>query len=208
LLASGWPEAAIDAAFTRYRQSETPVVRKDTHKQGPKRLRPVSLKSRWQKAASVAVLVVVAGAGFYLTRPHVKEPVAAAQATHTLTDAEKRRNDVMAVAGGMGQFSVANKVLPAKTVPAGATMLEFCGEACDPSNPDVVQLTLYSPANVRIVPFVPGLPAPGTNTMLVVTSGKCNDGNLDAQAATKPRAAVLLYSELVKDSLTTHCVTL
>jgi len=208
LLASGWPEAAVDEAFTRYRQSVTPVVRKDTHKQGPKRLRAVSLKSRWQKAAGLAVLACLVGAGIYLSRSHMKQPAVAAQTVHVLTDSEKRRSDVMAVAGGMGQFSAAYSALPIKTVAAASGALEFCGASCDPTNPDVVQLTFYNPANVRIVPFSIGLPAPGTENMVVVAAGKCNGSTLDGQAATKPRAAVLLYSELVKDVLTTHCVVL
>jgi hypothetical protein len=208
LLASGWPQAAVDDAFTRYRQSESRVARKDTHKQGPKRLKVVSLKRRWQKAVGLALIVGLVGFGVHLATHHVKTPVAAAQSTHIMTDSEKRRSDVLAVAGGMGQFSTTNGVLPAKTVAAGSGLLEFCGDTCDPANPDVVQLMLYSAANVRIVPFVAGLPAPGTSTMLVVTAGKCNSGALDATAATKPRSAVLLYSDMVKDSLTAHCITL
>ncbi len=208
LLTSGWPEAAVDDAFTRYRQSEVPVTRNDTHKQGPKRLRPVSLKSRWQKAIALALVIGLIGFGVHLALPHHKPPVATAQKTHVVTDSEKRRSDVLAVAGGMGQFSTANGVLPTKTVVAGAMTLEFCGTDCDPADPDAVQLMLYSPANVRIVPFVPGLSAPGTETMLVVASGKCNGSTLDAQEATKPRTAVLLYSDVVNDALTTHCITL
>jgi hypothetical protein len=108
----------------------------------------------------------------------------------------------------MGQYSAANSALPTKTVAPGGTTLELCGDTCDPTNPFAVQLSLYRPSNVRIVPFVAGLQAPGTETMLVVTAGKCNGSALDAQAATKPRSAVLLYSEISKDVLTTHCITL
>jgi len=214
LLASGWQVTAIDEAFQQVQPAPASTKRppkksaRSVITKRPKRRSAGLLKGHWRLAVGLSVLAVLVASGTYLSLRHKAVPTAAAQATHVLSDSEKRRNDVMAVAGAVGQFATANSALPTRTLAAGSNGLQLCGPSCDPANPVVLQLTLYQPANVRIVPFVTGLAAPGTQTILVVPAGKCDGSTLAAQAATKDRAAVLLYSELVHDVLTTHCVTL
>lgn len=208
LQASGWSPAAIDGAFSHYRQLQNMVLQpaaKHTRRRirWPKfRIAPRVLKA----GAGLTVLAVLA-VGARALWPHPPAPTVAHAAP--LSYQQKQSNDVNIIAGAVGQYVAASGgVIPTSISTAADGNLVLCGVTCDPTTSNISPLSVYHAAGVRFVAYDATLTAPDKQTMYLVLGGSCISVHELGPQSTNPHAVVLLYARATGTELSQRCVTL
>jgi hypothetical protein len=155
----------------------------------------------------IVVLAVAAVAARTFIFPKASKPVVAAKSS-ALSMAAKQSADVDLLAGAIGQYAAANNVLPEHLSVASSSSLVLCGDVCNPTLYAVTGFSIYTPSDIKLMGYTPGLAAPNQNTIYLVPGAKCgSDGTVGAVDPT-PRSMVLLYATTTTTSTTPRCVVL
>lgn len=206
----GWPQSKVDTVFAQYRQSETPKPAAKPQKVKGLTRRPQA--PRWSQARRIktiaAVLLIVILAGVVYRAVH-KAPASTATAPPQLTYRQKQTIDINIVGGAVGQYAAANSVLPTRTSsgPDGS-ILVLCNDTCDPTTSQVASLSVYKPADVKVVAYAPGMIAPNAQSMYLVPGAKCAGSTGIGGPSSNLRSMVILYNVSSGANLTQRCVTL
>lgn len=158
-------------------------------------------------AGAVVLLAGLGIAGYKLKSKFVAKP--APQSAPQLSYDAKQAADVQLVGGAISQYAADNGALPTQlsVAPDGSGVV-LCGTICDPVLYEVTGLSVYRPANIKMVGYRPDIAVPDINTMYVVPGAKCSaDGHL-GDPSTSPRATVILYDSSRTSGPISRCVVL
>lgn len=210
LLKYGWQADHVDAAFTQYHRSKVRPKRASISavKSVTATRRPRRRNKRMLRLAGVGLVAMLVAVVFIVHKAHsaktVPEPTAPARLTHQ----QEQTIDVITIGGAVGQYVAAsNSTLPTRTAPGPSdNSVVLCGKTCDSTTWQVSALSAYKPANVKIVPYAPGLTT-SVDTLLLVAGAKCNHNDLTTDNIT-PLSMVALYATDTSAGPKQHCVSL
>ncbi len=218
MLANGWTQGKVDAAFKQYHKQNAPAPKsKSKAKTNPikRKLqqRPNLRKrarSRRLKAGVVLVVVVLAAAAIIGHRKlaNRKQPVAVVPA-QVQTPAQKQSSDIINIAGAIDQYMIANNnVQPNMAVATPDGGLRICANVCDPTVPEVSPLTVYNPVNVHFASYSPGLGVPDISVMYIVPGAECKGKPPIVAQSSNPRSMVILYAVESEPTMKQRCAQL
>lgn len=156
--------------------------------------------------AAVLVLALAGGAAYYFLW-HKKPVTAPVASTPELTYSQQQSIDVNTVGGAIGQYTLANSVLPTH-LSANASTLVMCNATCDPTTSQISQLVVYQARNVQIRSYVAGMLVSSKDDMLLVPGATCKDKTALGDPTSKRNSMVILYATDASTGLSQHCVKL
>jgi len=154
----------------------------------------------------IVVLAVAAIAGRTYIFPKASKPVAAAKPP-VLTMGAEQSADVDLVAGAIGQYATANDALPTHLSVSNGSLV-LCGDVCNPTLYTVSGFSVYSPSNIKLMSYRPGLAAPNQNIMYLAPGAKCGSDGTVGAVDSRPRSMVLLYAAATTTGSVPRCEVL
>ena len=207
LLQSGWQSDVLQAAFAAVQPQSAAQPRNAT---APKprrgsRVRTVRWTRRWQVKLAACLVVLGVGA-FVFYRYDAPKPAPVHDQPIRLTTQQRQANDISTIAGAIGQYAAANKVLPITAAPSGGQLV-LCDTVCNPLTAQVAALVIYHADQVKIVAYRAALTATSTQVIYLVPQAKC-DGGAVGGPNPNPRSMVLLYDAATTPNSTPRCIVL
>ena len=215
MLANGWPQASVDAAFRRYHSVHTPAPKpaskapeakaknliKRKLQQRPSLRRRADSRRRAMIGFGVAAVVLigfaVATKGVMVERAEKKPP---ATPVVKQTTAQRQMSDIINIAGAIDQYAFTYNVQPNIAVATADGGLRLCANICDPTTSEVSPLTVYSPSDVHFAGYTPGLSVPDVSAMYIVPSAACKGKPPTATQSNNTRSMIILYAVQMEDS--------
>ena len=119
----------------------------------------------------------------------------------------KQAIDVNLVAGAVGQYAAANDVLPVRLAASNGSLV-LCADTCTPSAYEVGGFNVYQPADIKLVPYAPGLTVPTQADMYLVPGAKCAGNGSIGAVNPNPRSMVILFVATTNSGVSPRCVVL